>query len=145
MIRRTAPVKRRRHDASMRRLGGSSTIRSMSASDEVRDQLSRGDDGSGGGLAEVVERVDADRHGEQRAGTQPIGGGGGRAHRHLHQRIGATLSSGAHDAVAEVGEAELFAEAVQLGLEDLPTEGIEHPVDDEVRHARPTEADRCRP
>ena len=80
-------------------------------------------------MAEVVERFDADRHGEQRARAQAFGGCRRGAHRHLHQGISAALSSSAQDAIAEVREAHLFTQAVQLGLEDLPAQRVQHAVD----------------
>jgi hypothetical protein len=62
-------------------------------------------------------------------GAQPVGRGGRRAHRHLHQRISPPLRRGPFHPVTQVLKAELFTQPVELGLEDLTAERVQHPVD----------------
>ena len=62
---------------------------------QIRHRQAGGDDRAGRGLAQVVERVDADRDRQQRAGAEPVGGRGGRPRRHLDEGVGAALGGGA--------------------------------------------------
>ena len=77
---------------------------------EPGDDEAGGDDGAVGELAQPPEWFDADRDRQQRAGAESVGGGGGRAHRHLDEGVAAALLEGADRAVAFILEAELFAE-----------------------------------
>ena len=99
-----------------------------------------GDDGAGGELAEPPERLDADRDRQQRAGAESVGGGGGRAHRHLDEGVAAALLERADRAVTFIAQAEFFAEAVQLFFEDGAADRVEHGVEDDF--AAPPGADR---
>ena len=107
---------------------------------QVGQDEAGGDDGAAGELTEPLERLDADRDRQQRAGPQPVGGGGGRAHRHFDEGVGTALLERADRAVTFVAQAELFAEAVQLFFEDGATDRVEHGVEDDF--AAPAGADR---
>jgi hypothetical protein len=108
---------------------------------EVRNELAGSDDGTVAELAQPAERFVAEEHGEQRPRAQSIGGCGGGPHRHLDEGVEATLLKGANRSVAFVLQPQRVADAVQLFLEDLPADRVEHRL--EVAFAAPPGSDRA--
>ena len=142
-IRRTPPTNVRRWDASTLRLGRSYDDPFDVGVGQVGQELAGGDDDAISELAQPLERFVAEEHGQQRAGPQPVDGRRGRTHRHLDEGVEAALLHGAHHTVAVVLEVERLAAAVQLLLEDLPADGVEHGL--EVALTAPPGADRAVP
>ena len=123
MARRTAPVKLRLYVTPITRWRPSNSTVSMSASTEPGHDLPRCDHDAGAELAEVLEGVVADEHGDQGAWPQPTLTSGARTMGHLDERIGASLTSGALVARALILQEQETLEASSSATNAAPPTG----------------------